>query len=257
MSKKKIKFVLDSLISWIFCILAIILFLLDTFILSGKLNKTVFLSPTNSLGALPFDFSDPISILRLVLYAFGGLQINCILFSLIIILLTGRKMEEYYGSLVIGIMMFVAVLVSGVLSASFYNKSIYGSSPIIFMLVFLDLFINLSKKKITLENILLIVFVILNDLLKNGKADYIGMLICLFGGLCGSLFALLASPKGRANAKKELAIAELDANSPRFANKKTTKSNKAKRKAPEPITSKKNPESNPSEEETIIGTLKL
>ena len=55
-------------------------------------------------------------------------------------------MEEYYGSLVIGIMMFVAVLVSGVLSASFYNKSIYGSSPIIFMLVILDLFINFKLK---------------------------------------------------------------------------------------------------------------
>lgn len=258
MSKKKlkIKFTLDYYVSWFFCIVAVLFYLIDSLFLSGKLNQTILLSPTNGRGNLPFNFAEAESIFRLFLYTFGYGQIESLFYSLIIILLLGAKMEEYYGSLVIGIMVFVAVLFSGVMTASFYEKSISGMSPILFMLLFLELYINLSKKKISLVNIFSIVFLLSLELFSKESVDFVGMAIKFAGGLCGSLFALLASPRGRANSKKERAIAELDASSPRFKKEKTIRIKSRNKKTPEPPTSREKSNSD-SNQETIIGTLEF
>ena len=108
-SKSKYKFNYDAPVSLTFVLVAVILFLLDSLLLKGKLNSEYLLSPTAGAGSLPFDFKNFFSYLRLLLYVFGGTEPFIFLSNLIFIVLLGPEMETRYGSVVIGIMIFVSI----------------------------------------------------------------------------------------------------------------------------------------------------
>lgn len=237
MAKKKFKLgfkiTQDGKISCTFALIYALLFVINELILKGKLNAMVFNSPTAVGGDRPFIVSDFMSYLRILLYPFSTQDLNLFMISGTLICMFGPAMEERYGSVIIAIMMAVSTVFSGVLTACFCKASAYGPLSIIYMLMFLNAFFNLSKKKVPLSFIIECVFIILVDaVMLHNPNGVVGVIVGIAGGLCGSLFAFLASPKARAEKKrgtdldkneKEAYLEELDSQSPRFKNKNRRK----------------------------------
>ena len=262
MAKKKFKINLkvayDAPVTLTFVILCVFFFILNTFVIkNGGLGKSLA-SPTSAAGSAAFIIKEPLSYLRLLLYIFGseGGQTAAyggaaLLFTnLILIMLLGPAMEERYGSVIIGIMIFVSALFSGVLNACFCETSLVGALPLVSMMIFLNAFMSFSKKKFPLSFAAVMVLFVLLQVFSGIGA--VKIIICIAGGLCGSLFAFLTSPKMKAEKKaarsggngngggllnraEKIAYAEeLDRNSPR--NKKSY---------------------DDDDETTVVGTLKF
>jgi hypothetical protein len=85
----------------------------------------------------------------------------------------------------------------------------------------------------------------------------IGVVIVAAGGLCGSLFAFLTSPKARKAKKSEAALSEFnDENSPRFSVKSSggrARSDSGKK----PAWGASRKKSDSDDETTVVGTLEL
>lgn len=259
MAKKKFKFnfVFDSPVTISFSLLSVLLFVLNCLAIKGSLDIKILSSPTTSAGPIPFMATQISSYLRLFLYAFGSQNFVGLLSNLLFLLMLGPVMEERYGSLVIGIMMAVSVLFSGVLNTCFCETSLQGCMPIIFMMIFLNSFMSFSKKKIPASFFIIFIFYIIKEILQVTDKRFsgiVGLIICITGGLCGSLFAFLTSPKARAEKKSEKTskpissmtaeektafLEELDSQSPRNRANKTKKS-----------------DSN-DDDTTVIGTIKF
>ena len=265
MSKKKFKLNLkvsyDAPVTLSFVIICAVLFLLNSFLIkNGGLGK-LLASPTTQAGTLPFIVKQPVSYLRLFLYIFGTGQTagamtgegSVLITNLILIMLLGPSMEERYGSVIIGIMIFVSALFSGVLNACFCTESLVGAVPVVSMMIFLNAFMSFSKKTFPLSFAAVVVLFVFLEIFSGAGA--VKVIICIAGGLCGSLFAFLTSPKVKA-AKKEASggaapgrggllsraervayAEELDSQSPRNKNNRSSSYN--------------------DDETTVVGTLKF
>lgn len=256
MSKKKFNFNLkvsyDAPVTLSFVIVCVVFFLLNNFVIKNGALEKVLASPTTQAGALPFIVKMPVSYVRLLLHVFGSTDGSALITNLILVMLLGPAMEERYGSVIIGIMIFVSALFSGVLNACFCAESLVGAVPVVCMMIFLNAFMSFSKKTFPLSFAAVIVLFVFLEIF-NG-AGVVRIIICIAGGLCGSLFAFLTSPKVKAAKKngesgsgrsggllsrtEKVAYAEeLDKQSPR--NKKSRKS------------------SYDDDETTVVGTLKF
>lgn len=198
--KSKIKFNFNSPVVLALSILSILIFVFDNFILKQKMNHTLLFTPTLS-GDFAFNFKSVNSYLRILLYIFGGTDAYSYALYLILFLQLGTKVEERYGSVVCGIMIFVATLFTGVLSACCCGNVFSGLAPVVCMLIILDTISYVSKKNIPITSVLIICLFFVSEYIKKNPNGFIGILIILAGGLCGSLFAFMAIPKRRA-AKK-------------------------------------------------------
>ena len=254
MAKKKFKlnFVFDAPVTISFCFISVILFALNQIAFKGSLDGKILSSPTTALGAFPFSVSNPASYFRLFLYAFNAQDWIFLFTNLMFMLMLGPSQEERYGSVVIGIMMGVSILFSGVLNACFCETSLKGCNCVIFMMIFLNSFMSFSKKKIPASFVMIFIFYIVKEILQvtdKRLSGIVGLIICITGGLCGSLFAFLTSPKARAEKKSEKTsktmtaeekaafLEELDSQSPRNRAKKSKKSD--------------------DDDTTVIGTIKF
>ena len=204
MAKKKFKFNLkfsyDAPVTLSFVIICALLFLLNTLVIkNGALGK-ILASPTTQAGALPFIVKQPVSYLRLLLYIFGSGEVNNFITYILIVLLLGPAMEERYGSVIIGIMIFVAALFSGVLNACFCVESLTGPVPVVCMMIFLTAFMSFSNKTVPITFLATIIFFVYFSITSGIGA--VRLIICIAGGLCGSLFAFLTSPKAKSAKKK-------------------------------------------------------
>lgn len=218
-----------------FSILSLVLFALNHFVFQKNGLSYILTSPSNSGGDFPFDISNPLSYLRIILHAFGSADNFAYVSNMIIILLLGPGIEEQYGSVVSGLMMGLSALLSGVLSACFCKVSVSSSSCIVFMFVLLNSYLSITKKKIPLASVLVLIFYIAGEILSKNPNGVVGIIVNVSGGLCGSLLAFLASPKQRSSRKSN------------------NESKPLKNKNSENENSKKESES----DETVIGTLKF
>ena len=250
--KLKLKFEYDSPVMLTFAFITLIIFILDTFVFKGKLKDVWLITPTATGGQFPFAFSDFRSIIRLFIHVFGYDQSSVLVCNLIFILLLGPQMEDRYGSVIIGIMIFVSALFSGVLNACFCTNAVSGSEPVVFMLILLWTMMQLSRSKISASAIAVIALFITMLVFRKNPNGVVGVAVVAAGGLCGSLFAFLASPKARKAKKNEAALAEFrDESSPRFSIKSTGKGS-----AKSGIKSG-NKKSYDDSEETVIGSIEL
>ena len=258
MAKKSFlsKITIDSYVSVAFVAISVLFLLIDFFITKGKIasflsspiNASFVAENVSGTAVNIFNPATAKSYLQLIFYVFAPSSVNVLIPNLIFIMLLGPTLEERYGITVIGIMIFICALFSGVLNACFCKNSLTGPSCIVYMMIFLNIFFSLIKKKIPLSFVIIFILLIVKDVLSD--SGLITLIINICGGLCGSLIAFLASPKVRATkkeskggllskAEKIAYLKELDSQSPRFKNK-----------------DKKN-NSSSSEEETVIGTLKF
>lgn len=245
MSKKKInlKFVYDAPVTLSFILLSIVLFLIAHFAPKVGL-QSVLASPTNSTGSMPFSFTNLKSVFGLFLYIFGGKDEIVFFTNLLFVALICPKMEERYGSVAIGVMTIVSGFFAGVLNACFCSKQMTGCSALVFMLVLLDALLSISKNKITGTSIVMVALFITKEAIMKNPNGAIGVIVVLCGGLCGSLFAFLASPKARAERKSN--------KSKIFVKEKEVKKEKIKKedksvRRPAPK----------DDDTTVVGTLKF
>ena len=265
MAKKKFKINLkvsyDAPVALTFVLISAIIFLLNMFLAkNGKAAgvEKLFASPTAQSGVLPFIPSAPVSYVRLLFYIFGvdvgsGVTAGAsVLFSnLILIMLLGPAMEERYGSVIIGIMMFVSALFSGVLNACFCDTSLVGAVPVVSMMIFLNAFMSFSKKKFPLSfAAVMILFVVLQIFSGAGA---VRIIICIAGGLCGSLFAFLTSPKMKAEKKNNNGVTETGKKCGGLLSRaeKIAYAEELDRNSP------RNKKPDDDDETTVVGTLKF
>lgn len=200
-----LKLVYDAPATLTFAFICLGLFALDFFFLGSKISQNYLCSPTSAAGKAAFMASSPLSYVRLVTYCFGSASVEILIVNMVFLLLLGPSMEERYGTVVIAIMMAVCVLFSGVLTACFSKTSLTGCAAVIFMMIFLNSFVSLSKKKIPVSFLLVFLLFIFREGFNLGFSGdgIIKIIINIAGGLCGSLFAFLTSPKAKSGRKKE------------------------------------------------------
>ena len=104
---------------------------------------------------------------------------------------------------------------------------------------------------------MIFIFFIAYELIEKSPSQLVGIIICIAGGLCGSLFAFLTSPKARAAKKSEV------------EKEKTEKSEKSEKTSQEDARKayleeldkqsprNKNSKKNDDDETTVVGTLKF
>ena len=196
-----LKFIYDAPATLTFAFVCIILFALDTFVFKQKLDSLILTSPVNggvagvsggALGVagaaasnLAFSASNPLSYLRLFSYALGAASGEILVCNMIFILLLGPSMEERYGTVVIAIMTFVSALFSGVLNACFCKSPLQGCEAIIFMMIFLNSFVSLSKKKIPFSFVLVFILFVLRGIFSadfKAASSAIQIIINVAGG---------------------------------------------------------------------------
>lgn len=147
----------------------------------GKTNDLLFSSYRSSLF-------NPLTYIRLFTHIFGHSSWSHFMNNFLYILLIGPMIEEKYGSKNLIIMIIITAGITGLLN-SFTNKKILGASGIVFMLIVLSSFVNITSNKIPITLILISIFYIIDEIIKGiFKKDNISHFGHLVGAICGFIF---------------------------------------------------------------------
>lgn len=257
MAKKKLSVSYDAPITLSFIFISTILFVLNKYVFKDLLAQKALIC-FGTAGNASFDYSSPLSYIRIIAHIFYAASWNQLLTNATFILLLGPVLEERYGSIVIGLTFFLSSLVSGVL-ATFSTTTLSGPSGIIFMLILLNTITSLEKKNLSLSSILIFVlyaaFTLYEGFQNNASMfsgnpfiifckSNISTLMNLIAGLVGSLAGFLTAPKASKSAKKQ--------------NSEKTEVDTSYAKKERKMFSKKEPESKPEEiDTTVIGSIEL
>lgn len=241
-SKSKFKISIEPVIILVISIITVTVFLLNRFIPSLKLMD-LFTSPTSAKGPYPFDFKSASAWARMILYIFGTKSLSSWIILISLFFLTPEQ-ENNYGTFLIAIMIFLAAVFSGVLSACFLETPLSGPEPALYLLIILDFLAAFRKKEIKISSIAVLALLIVYEAVTGAKA--ITIFVYFAGGLCGSLVSFITVKKSASrkksaskNKKEEpqtVVYFDNEADSPRFKNKKS---------------------SAPDNDETVIGTLEF
>ncbi len=152
------------------------------FITKGKSNKILFSSYRSSL-------LNPLTYVRLILHIFGHASWSHFMNNFLYILLIGPMIEEKYGSINLIIMISLTAVITGILNTLFSKKRILGASGIVFMLIVLSSFVNITSGKIPVTLILICIFYVVNEIISGiFKKDDISHIGHLIGAVCGFVF---------------------------------------------------------------------
>ncbi len=256
---KKFKIDNDSPVTVCLALLLLLAFALDSFALNGKLLASILTCPGGKLSSPSFNFSSGADYIKLLLHVFGSSSWTPAFVNSLFVLLLGPELEERYGSPVFALMLAVSSLVTGVLNACLSPSPVFGASCAIFTMIFLTGMTDLAKKRIRISWILVFSFYIVYQLYSvysgsdvrlssSGNGFLLFMkknavtFISLAGGICGSLFGFLVSPKKRAAPRKNFDDTELEAESPK-KHSLLGKAEKARKSS--------------AGDETVIGTISL
>lgn len=152
------------------------------YLTKGKSNKKLFSSyRSNVLNLLTY--------VRLVTHIFGHADWNHFMNNFLYILLIGPMIEEKYGSVNLIIMILVTAIITGILNSLFSNKRILGASGIVFMLIVLSSFVNITTGKVPITLILICIFYVVNEIISGiFKKDDVSHMGHLIGAICGFVF---------------------------------------------------------------------
>lgn len=206
-SKKTFKIKFDAPVSIVFCLAALLIFVLDAFALKNySLVQKLFSAPGAKGAAEAFDFSSPANYARLVLYVLGNKNFLQAIFSWAFILPFGALMEERYGSPAVALMTAIAAFVSGALNACLVPQSLCGAASVALMLILLSSITSLAKNEAALSSLLTLLAALAGNLylsaLDGGFTRFavIGLFVQLAGALAGSMAGFLTAPKTRRSA---------------------------------------------------------
>lgn len=174
----RIKF--NSPVILTFALICSVIYFLDVF-LAGSLT------PYFAVGT-SIKWSNPFSILTLFTHTIGHGTLEHLLGNLTFILLLGPIIEEKYGSQKLLYMMLITALVTGILNIIFFSTGLMGASGIVFMLILLVSFTNVSAGQIPVTFILVALLFIGKEVIQTTEANQISEAAHIIGGICGSVF---------------------------------------------------------------------
>ena len=246
--KSSPKLTFDFPVTVTFVIVSLVLFLLDVYAFKGKMFSSILICHGSKQALVPFNFKSPADFAGLFFYVFGNVGWEMLFANLTIILLLGQILEERYGSVMLGPMMFISTMISGVLTACISTVPLTGAGCIIFMMAVLVSLTELTKKRIPLSCLLVFVLFLSFEIFRAAKGSsgqdamqkVCGVLIEMIGGICGSIFGFLVLPKKKSTKSS------------------ATKKNEVKNDCyddEDDSPRRKNWSSSSSSDETVIGTL--
>ena len=255
--KSALHFRYDSPVTLSFVLLGAAIFALDFFVLKGFLTKNIFSCRVSSSNQLPeFDYKNFLDYIRLFTYVLGNSNLKILLANSTFLLLLGPSLEERYGSAVLLLMILTSALVSGVLNACLLPSPDYGAKSIVFMMICLAAITAFANKDIPLSWILVFILYFALSLSSSYKTDSkdkfnflsssLNTLTSLAGGITGSLFGFLVSPKKRTAASKT--------KNSKFSEKTLVEEKSPSKQRDENSSAQK---SSSSSDETIIGSIKF
>lgn len=156
--------------------------LILNYLTKGKSNILLFSSYRSSIF-------NPLTYLRLITHIFGHASWSHFMNNFLYILLIGPMIEEKYGSINLIIMILLTAVITGILNTLFSKKRILGASGIVFMLIILSSFVNITTGKIPVTLILICIFYVVNEIISGiFKKDDISHIGHLIGAVCGFVF---------------------------------------------------------------------
>ena len=140
-------------------------------------------------------WSNPISIASLVNHAFGHADLSHLLGNLTFILLLGPIIEEKYGSSRLIFMVFITALITGLINVFFFDTALMGASGIVFMMILLVSFTNVSAGEIPVTFILVAILFVGKEFLQSVEVNQVAESAHIIGGICGSVFGFKGSQR--------------------------------------------------------------
>jgi len=141
------------------------------------------------------DWTNPLSVSGLITHVAGHANLEHLLGNLTFILLLGPIIEEKYGSQKVLYMIMITALVTGLINVMFFDTGLLGASGIVFMLILLVSFTNVSSGEIPVTFILVALLFIGKELLQSVEVNQIAESAHIIGGACGSIFGFRSSSR--------------------------------------------------------------
>ena len=151
--------------------------------LTGKKSNYFFSSERASL-------LNPFTYIRLFTNILGHEGFIHFSSNFLKILLLGPMIEEKYGSLNFLLMILITAFVTGVINYIIGKYRIMGSSNIVFMLIALSAFVNMSDK-IPLTLVFIIIFYFIDEVFHLFIDDGVAHYGHLTGAVCGVIFGFI------------------------------------------------------------------
>ena len=155
------------------------------YITNGKSTNYLFSTQRASL-------LNPRTYIRLFTHILGHSNFKHFSNNYLMILLLGPLIEEKYGWLNYLIMILLTAFITGIVNFIKGNTNLKGSSNIVFMLIVLSAFVNVTESKIPLTLVLVVLFYVINEIRDMGKNDDIAHYGHVTGAICGLIFGFLS-----------------------------------------------------------------
>lgn len=165
-----------------FFFLSLLALILDK-ITIGRANKYLFSTEKASL-------INPLTYIRFFTHILGHSDWNHFSNNFLKILLLGPLIEEKYGSINFLIMILGTAFLIAIVNYIKADTRLLGASGIAFMLIALSAFVNVTGNKIPLTLVLIVLFYVVDEVVKIWKKDNISHGTHLIGALCGILFGI-------------------------------------------------------------------
>lgn len=159
-----------------------LIILLGNYLTKGILNSILAIRYTS--------FLDPLTYLRLFTHVIAHQDFAHFTGNFLLILAVGPMIEEKYGSKTLLTMICITAAITGLVNILFFrNIALIGASGLVFMLILLASFTNISTGRIPLTVLLVAVLYIGNEIITGiSSTDNISQISHIIGGLCGGAF---------------------------------------------------------------------
>ena len=180
-----------------FTLACLAILLTDLFANTG-FTATIFSIP----GKGNFDFANPFHYIRLFTHVMGHISFTHFIGNFSFILLLGPILEEKYNSFTLLFMMAITALVTGLLNVLVFPTGLLGASGIVFMMILLASFTNISRGDIPLTFLLVLAIYLSSEISKSFDKSNVSGFAHIAGGICGSLFGFIKPKVMRSRSVK-------------------------------------------------------
>ena len=170
-----------------FFFLSLAVLVLDK-ITKGKSTEKYFSTERASL-------LNPITYIRFFTHILGHRDWRHLSGNFMKILLLGPLIEEKYGSFNLLVMILITALVTGIYNFIRNKHRLKGASGIVFMMIVLSAFVNVTANKIPVTLVLIIIFYVIDEILDLKKDDSVSHSGHVIGALCGCVFGFISLNK--------------------------------------------------------------
>ena len=99
--------------------------------------------------------------------------------------------EEKYGWLNYLVMILITSFITGIVNYIRGNINLKGASNIVFMLIVLSGFVNVTSNRIPLTLVLITLFYLIDEIKDIGKKDQVAHYGHITGAICGLVFGFI------------------------------------------------------------------